>query len=178
MMETLILFAGDSNQGILYAGQALIEAAIEAGWHAACVDSGRQGDVEHCIIMLSRKPLQRGPAAMPEVGLLASLSAADAFERTIEPGGLLVLNAREIRRPALRRDVDVVMVPVAETPEDPSLATLTLLGALVALTDWASLDEVMRVVRKSCVGDAACKAFQRGAFFVEEMLTSASAEAA
>ncbi len=177
-MEALILFAGNSNQGILYAGQAFIEAAIEGGWHAACVDSGRQRDVEHCVIMLSRKPLRRGPAAMPEVGMLASLPAADAFERAIKPGGLLVLNAQEIRRPVLRRDVDVVMVPVAETPEDPSLATLTLLGALVALTDWTPVDEVMTVVRKSCVGDEACKAFQRGAFFVEEMLTSASAEAA
>jgi 2-oxoglutarate ferredoxin oxidoreductase subunit gamma len=177
-MEKRILFAGNSDQGILYAGQVLIEAAVEAGWHAACIDSGRQGNVEHCIIMLSREPLQRGRAAMPEVGMLTSLSAADAFERTIKPGGLLVLNATEIRRPVLRRDVDVVMVPTREATEDPSLATLTLLGALVALTDWTTIDEVMTVVRKSCKGDTACDAFQQGASFIEEMMMNASAEAA
>jgi 2-oxoglutarate ferredoxin oxidoreductase subunit gamma len=176
-MEKHILFAGNSDQGILYAGQVLIEAAVEAGWHAACVDSGRQGDVVHCIIALGHEPLQRGPA-MPEVGMLVNLPAADAFERAIRPGGLLVLNATGIRRPVLRRDVDVVMVPAGEDGDDPSLATLTLLGALVALTGWMPVDAVMAVVNKSCVGDAACAAFRRGAVFVEEMLMNTSTEAA
>ena len=177
-MEKRILFAGNSDQGILYAGQVLIEAAVEAGWHAACVESGRQGDVAYCSIVLSRKPLHRGQAAMPEVGMLVSLPAADAFERMVRPGGLLVLNATDIRRPVLRRDVDVVMVPVAENPADPSLATLTLLGALVTLAGWMPVDQVMTVVDKSCVGDAACAAFRRGVSFVEEMLINASSEAA
>jgi len=177
-MEKRILFAGNSDQGILYAGQVLIEAAVEAGWHAACIDSGRQGDVEHCIIVISRDPLRRSHAAMPEVGMLVSLPAADAFERAVRPGGLLVLNASDIRRPVLRRDVDVVMVPVQEDAADPALATLTLLGALVTLTGWMPVDEVMTVVDKSCVGDAACAAFRRGVSFVEEMLVNASSEAA
>jgi len=176
-MEKRILFAGNSDQGILYAGQVLIEAAVEAGWHAACIDSGRQGDVVHCIIALDREPVRRGPA-MPEVGVLTSLPAADAFERAIRPGGLLVLNATDVRRPVLRRDVDVVMVPAGDHKDDPSLATMTMLGVLVALTGWMSVDEVMTVVNKSCVGDAACAAFRRGAAFVDEMLLNASTEAA
>jgi 2-oxoglutarate ferredoxin oxidoreductase subunit gamma len=176
-MEKRILFAGNSDQGVLYAGQVFIEAAVEAGWHAACIDSGRQGDVVYCIIALSRDPLRRGPA-MPEVGMLVSLPAADAFERSIRPGGLLVLNGNAIRRPVLRRDVDVVMVPVDAEPEDPSLATLTLLGALAALTGWMPVDDAVAVVHKSCVGNAACQAFRQGVTFVEEMLKNTEAEAA
>jgi hypothetical protein len=53
-----------------------------------------------------------------------------------------------------------------------------LLGALVALTGWMSIEEVMAVVRKSCVGDAACTAFLDGAMFVEEMLMNVSSKAA
>jgi hypothetical protein len=53
-----------------------------------------------------------------------------------------------------------------------------MLGALVALTGWMSVEEVMTVVNKSCVGDAACAAFRRGAAFVDEMLLNASTEAA
>jgi 2-oxoglutarate ferredoxin oxidoreductase subunit gamma len=179
MMEKYILFAGHSRQGILYVGQVLIESAMEGGWYASCVESGRQGDVVHCWIRISSDPLHRGGAAMPDVAMLASLPAADAFERTIKPGGLLVLNAADIRRPVLRRDVDVVMVPTNQaTGADPSLPTLTLLGALVALTGWMSIEEVMGVVRKSCVGDAACTAFLDGAMFVEEMLMNVSSKAA
>ena len=177
-MAKHILFAGNSDQGILYAGQVLIEAAVEAGWHAACISSRLQGEVVHCMIAINGEPLQRRDAGMPDVGMLVSLPAADAFERTIRPKGLLVLNAALIRRPILRRDVDVVMVPVSETGNDPSLATLTLLGALVALTGWMSVDDVMKVVRRSCVGDATCNAFRQGAMFVEEMLVSASSAAA
>ncbi len=177
-MEKRILFAGNSDQGILYAGQVLIEAAVEAGWHAACIDSGRQGEVVFCAIHITTSDMQRRGASLPDVGMLASLSAADAFERAIRPGGLLVLNASAIRRPVLRRDVDVVMVPTEDAGADPSLSTLTLLGALVALTGWMPVDEVMTVVSKSCVGDAACQAFRRGATFVEEMLVNASSEAA
>ncbi len=178
-MEKRILFAGDSDQDILYAGQVLIEAAVEAGWRAACVDSGRQGDVIYCSILLSTEPLSRSGAAMPDVGVLGSLSAANVFERMIKPRGLLVLNASDIRRPVLRRDVDVVMAPASPlSAEDPSLVTMTLLGVLVSLTGWMSVDDVMLVVRKSCVGDAACAAFRYGVAFVEEMVMNASSEAA
>jgi len=178
-MEKRILFAGNSDQGILYAGQVLIEAAVEAGWRAACVDSGRQGDVIYCSILLSKEPLSRSGLGMPDVGMLGSLSAADVFERTVKPRGLLVLNASEIRRPVLRRDVDVVMAPVYPmAAEDPTLATLTLLGVLVSLTGWMPVDDVMQVVRRSCVGDAACDAFRYGVTFVEEMVMNASSEAA
>jgi hypothetical protein len=71
------------------------------------------------------------------------------------------------------------MVPTHQAKgADPSLPTLTLLGALVALTGWMSIDEVMGVVRKSCVGEAACAAFLDGAMFVEEMLLNVSSKAA
>ena len=176
-MEKRILFAGNPDQGILYAGQTLIEALVEAGWRAACVDALQQGNLSHCTILIGDEPLGRS-ATMPEIGLLASLPAANAFERAIRPGGLLVLNGSAIRRPVLRRDVDVIMVPVEEDAEDPTLATLTLLGALVALTGWAPVERVLSVVNKSCVGNTACRAFRQGVEFVEEMLESAAPEAA
>ncbi len=178
-MEKRILFAGNSDQGILYAGQVLIEAAVEAGWRAACVDSGRQGDVIYCSILLSKDLLSRSGVGMPDVGMLGSRPAADIFERTIKPGGLLVLNAADIRRPVLRRDVDVVMAPAFPgAAQDPALVTLTLLGVLVSLTGWMAVDDVMQVVRRSCVGDAECAAFRYGVTFVEEMVMNASSEAA
>ncbi len=177
-MVNRILFAGNSEQNILYAGQVLIEAAADAGWHAICVDSGCQAGVEHCVIMLGREPLRRESKELPNVGVLASLAAADVFERSIRPGGLLVLNAAQIRRPVLRRDADVFMVPVAITPEDPALATMTLLGALISITGWISVESALAVVRKSCMGDRVCAAFRSGAAFVDQMLVGASSKAA
>jgi len=176
-MEKVILFAGHPQQGILYVGQVLIESALEAGWRAACISSDLQMGVMHCTVMLSDQPIQKHPAAAPDIGVLLSLPAANYFERAVKSGGLLVMNASEIRRPMLRHDADVVLVPTGqEETGDPALAALTLLGALIALTGWMSVKQVMQVVRKTCVGENACTAFQRGALFVEDVLASASTE--
>lgn len=178
IMEKVILFAGHAEQGILYVGQVLIEAALEAGWRAACISSDMQMDVMHCTVMISDQPIQQRHVAAPDIGVLLSLSAANYFERAVKSGGLLVMNASEIRRPLLRRDADVALVPTEqEEAGDPALAALTLLGALIALTGWMPVSQVMQVVRRTCVDEDACSAFQRGALFIEDMLVSASTEA-
>lgn len=179
MMEKHLLIAGHPQQNILFAGHIFLEAAIEAGWRAACMDSGEQGEVAFCTLVIRKETAPGRRAAMPDAALLASLDAANVFERTVKPGGLLVLNARAMRRPTLRRDVDVVVIPVSDAAKaDPALATLTLLGALAALTGWVSVDDVRVILRKSCTGEAACRAFDEGVAFIDTMLLNSASAAA
>ena len=173
VMEKYVLFAGNPDQGIRYVGELFIEALAEAGWHAVCVTSSVQAGVAQCLVAISDQSISERYRSSPDVGVMLSQAAADRYESAIKPAGLLVMNASAIRRPALRRDTDVVFVPTEQEEEDadPILSTLIVFGALMALTGWASQEEVMEVVRKACTKDEACRALQRGIAFIDDMAT-------
>ncbi|HEY80571.1 MAG TPA: hypothetical protein G4O05_05770 [Caldilineae bacterium] len=177
-MEAHILFAGDLDQGILYVSQVFLEAAMEEGWRAVRVSSSEQDGVIQCQVVISDDALARLQRAQPDVALLASCKAADLLEYSVKPDGLLIMNASQVRRPARRHDVDVVFAPTE--PEDgdkePVLASAILLGALIALTGWVSLDRVSRILQKSCKDEAICWAFRRGAAYVESIGRIADAQ--
>lgn len=168
-----MLFAGDPDQGVRYVGKLFIEALAEAGWHAVCVTSGVQAGVAQCLVAMNDHPVSERYRASPDVGVMLSQAAADRYESAIKPAGLLVMNASAIRRPALRRDTDVVFVPTEQEEEgaDPILSTLIVFGALMALTGWASQEDVMAIVRKACTEDEACQALQRGIAFIDDMVS-------
>ncbi len=177
-MNAHILFAGALDQGILYVSQIFLEAAMEEGWRAVCISSTEQDGVIQCHVAISDDTAARLQRAQPDVALLASRKAADLLEYSVKPDGLLIMNASQVRRPARRHDVDVVFVPTEPEGEDkePALASVILLGALIALTGWVSLDRVSRILRKSCKDETICGAFRRGAAYVESIGRIADAQ--
>ncbi len=170
-MEAHILFAGAPDQGVLYVSQVFLEAAMEEGWHAACLSSSSRGEITQCLVAVSDAPLVRSHAAQPDVALLASARAADQLEYSVKPNGLLILNASQVRRPPRRHDVDVIFAPTEPDggEEDPALATIILLGALVSLTGWLSPDSVSKILQRSCKDEAVCQAFRRGVAYIESI---------
>ncbi len=171
-MNVYILFAGNPDQGILYVGQIFMEAAIEAGLHTACLRAISRGAVSQCTIFISDERIVRRQQAPPDVVILASRPAADLLEYSVRPDGLLIMNASQLQRPPFRHNADVILVPTdavgAET--DPVRATVALLGTLVALTDWFSPEDVLKIIEKSCKDEGLCRAFQYGASYVEEII--------
>ena len=171
-MEKRVLFAGNPEQDILYVSHIFVEAAIEAGWYAMRLTSGVRAGVAHCTVAISHQPISNTSYAPPDIGVFFSLPAADRFEQTIMPNGLLVMNATAIRRPILRHDVDVALVPTTPEEEecDPTLSALILLGALIALTGWTSQEEMIGAVRRACSKGEACRALLRGMAFVRDIV--------
>ncbi len=168
-MEAYVLFAGAPDQGILYVSQVFLEAAMEEGWRAVCISSSSQGQVLQCLMVISDAPLAPTPHSPPDVIVLASREAAEMLEYSVKPGGLLIMNASQVRRPPRRHDVDVVMAPTEPDggEKDPVRASVILLGALVSLTGWISPESVATILQKSCKDKALCEAFRRGVSYVE-----------
>ncbi len=171
-MNVYILFAGSPDQGILYVSQVFMEAAIEAGLHAACLRATSRGAVTHCTILISDEPIVRRQQASPDVVILASRAAADLLEYSVKPDGLLIINASQLQRPPFRHNTDVILVPTdaVGAERDPVRATVALLGTLVALTNWFSPENVLKIIKKSCKDEGICQAFQYGVAYVEEII--------
>jgi len=173
-MKKYVLFAGDPEQGVRYVCELFIETLIDAGWHAACVTSGVQTGVAHCLVVIADHPVSRHNRASPDVGVMLSQTAADRYEAAIKPAGLLVMNAGAIRRPTMRCDADVVFVPTGQQEEDadPLLGALIVFGALMTLTGWASREDVMAIARKACAKAETHQALQRGMVFIDDMVSA------
>ena len=161
-MEAYILFAGDSNQGILYVCHALLETAMEEGWYAEMLSAQTRDELTQCLIAMSNIPLSPRPHIQPDVGVLANRFAADQLENSIKPGGLLIMNATQVRRPPRRHDIDIIMAPTEPEAEDPVRVSMTLLGTLIGLTGWVDPNHMARVLKKIDRDETWCKAFWRG----------------
>ncbi len=152
-MQTEIMIAGFGGQGVLFAGQLLSYAAMEAGKEVTWIPSygpEMRGGTANCTVIISDEeigaPLVRSPWGV----VAMNLPSLDKYEPTVRPGGVLVLNSSLMNRPAYRTDIKVVSVPANELAEqlgDRRLANMVLLGGLLANLPVISLEQVEEAIR-------------------------------
>jgi 2-oxoglutarate ferredoxin oxidoreductase subunit gamma len=136
-MQTEIILSGFGGQGMLFAGQLMAYAALDAGKHVTWFPSygpEMRGGTAHCVVIVSDdeigSPVVRNPAAV----VIMNLPSLDKYEPLVKAGGTLVVNASLVDRAPTRGDVDSTMVPaisIAEGIGDKRLANLVMLGALL-----------------------------------------------
>ncbi len=136
-MQTEIILSGFGGQGMLFAGQLLAYAALDAGKHVTWFPSygpEMRGGTAHCVVIVSDEeigsPIVRNPAAV----VIMNLPSLDKYEALVRAGGTLVVNASLVDRAPARADVDSTMVPaisIAEEIGDKRLANMVMLGALL-----------------------------------------------
>ena len=136
-MQTEIILSGFGGQGMLFAGQLLAYAALDAGKHVTWFPSygpEMRGGTAHCVVIVSDdeigSPIVRNPVAV----IVMNLPSLDKYESLVRSGGTLVVNASLVDRAPSRADVDSTMVPaisIAEEIGDKRLANLVMLGALL-----------------------------------------------
>ena len=152
-MQTEIMIAGFGGQGVLFAGQLLSYAAMEAGKEVTWIPSygpEMRGGTANCTVIISDEeigaPLVRSPWAV----IAMNLPSLDKYEPTVRPGGVLVLNSSLMNRPAVRTDIKVVSVPANELAEqlgDRRLANMVLLGGLLANLPVIPLEQIEDAIR-------------------------------
>ena len=137
-MQTEIIIAGFGGQGVLFAGQLLAYAGMDAGRNVTWIPSygpEMRGGTANCTVIISDEeigsPMVRNPAAV----IAMNLPSLDKYESVIKPGGLLVVNSTMINHPITRTDIYVAMVPGSEIAEmlgDKRMTNMVLLGGLLA----------------------------------------------
>ncbi len=137
-MQTEILIAGFGGQGVLFAGQLLAYAGMDAGKEVTWIPSygpEMRGGTANCTVIISDEEIGSPLVHYPAAVIAMNLPSLDKYESSVRPGGVLVVNSSIISRPVRRTDLRVVTVPgneIAESLGDKRMTNMVLLGGLLA----------------------------------------------
>ena len=138
-MQTEIMIAGFGGQGILFAGQLLAYAAMDAGMEVTWIPSygpEMRGGTANCTVIIADEEIGAPTVRNPKAALVFNLPSFDKYEPLVIPGGVLVANQSLIDRGFQRtRHPNAVMIPaneIAEALGDKRLTNMVMLGALLA----------------------------------------------
>ncbi len=136
-MQTEILISGFGGQGVLFAGQLLAYAAMDAGKEVTWIPSygpEMRGGTANCTIIIADEPIGAPIVRYPQAVIALNLPSLDKYESLVKPGGVLIVNQSLVDRPVKRTDIHVVMIPgneIAEAIGNKRLLNIITLGALL-----------------------------------------------
>ncbi|NMB89126.1 MAG: 2-oxoacid:ferredoxin oxidoreductase subunit gamma [Chloroflexi bacterium] len=137
-MQTEIIFSGFGGQGVLFAGQLLAYAAMDAGYEVTWIPSygpEMRGGTANCTVIIADEEIGSPLVEHPQAVVAMNLPSLDKYEALVRPGGLVVVNSSIIERPLQRTDVHLVAIPanqIAEELGDRRMTNMALTGGLLA----------------------------------------------
>ena len=153
-MKAELIIAGFGGQGVLFAGQLLAHAALNAGlqttWYPSYGPEMRGGTAS-CTVVISDEPIGSPVVARPQAAIVLNLPSLERYEPLVRPGGLLIVNASLIDREVRRDDLDVIEIAaddVAAELGDPRLTNMVLVGALLARQPLFTQEHVMATLER------------------------------
>jgi 2-oxoglutarate ferredoxin oxidoreductase subunit gamma len=151
-MQTEILIAGFGGQGILFAGQLLAYAAMDAGWEVTWIPSygpEMRGGTANCTVIVSDEEIGSPTVRNPKAALVFNLPSLDRYEPLVVPGGVLVANASLINRGFQRADLLAASLPaneIAESLGDKRMTNMVMLGGMLGLLPVLPIDAVEKAL--------------------------------
>ena len=136
-MQTEVIFAGFGGQGVLFAGQILAFAGMDAGKEVTWMPSygpEMRGGTANCTVIVADEEIGSPLIRNPKAAVVMNLPSLDKYENTVVSDGILIVNASLVDRQVRRQDLDYLMVPaveIAETIGNKRLMNMVLLGALL-----------------------------------------------
>lgn len=137
-MQTEIIVAGFGGQGVLFAGQLLTYAAMDAGKEVTWIPSygpEMRGGTANCTVVISDEEIGSPQVRNPQAVIALNLPSLDKYEPLVRAGGVLVVNSSIVNRPVERKDILSIALPgneIAEEIGDKRMTNVVLLGALLA----------------------------------------------
>ncbi len=131
-MQTSFIFAGFGGQGVMFAGQLLAYAGMDAGLEVTWIPSygpEMRGGTAHCTVMLSDVPIGSPLVSMPDVVLAFNLPSFDKYAEAVAPGGLLVYNESLVPERCARTDIEII--PLAASAQAEALGNARVLNMVM-----------------------------------------------
>jgi len=147
-MQTEILIAGFGGQGVLFAGQVLAYAAMDAGYEVTWFPSygpEMRGGTANCTVIIADEEIGSPLVAHPHALVVLNAPSLDKFEPQVVPGGVIVANASLLHRDIQRDDVHALALKanhIAESLGDRRLANMVMLGALLPHLPMLTLEQI------------------------------------
>jgi 2-oxoglutarate ferredoxin oxidoreductase subunit gamma len=137
-MQTEIIIAGFGGQGVLFAGQLLAYAAMDAGKEVTWIPSygpEMRGGTANCTVIIADEEIGAPTVRNPKAAVVLNLPSFDKYEPLVAPGGVLIVNQSLVDRGFRRADLNAVLIPASEIAEqmgNKRLTNMVMLGALLA----------------------------------------------
>src|SRR5512140_2640714 len=151
-MQKEIIIAGFGGQGVLFGGQVLAYAAMDAGKEVTWIPSygpEMRGGTANCTVVIADEEIGSAMVEHPPLAIALNLPSFDKYEQELQSGGTLLVNKSMVDRPAPRADTHVVFVPcndIAEEIGDKKLLNMVAIGALITALPVLSLDDVRKAL--------------------------------
>ncbi|MDA3850259.1 MAG: 2-oxoacid:acceptor oxidoreductase family protein [Spirochaetaceae bacterium] len=136
-MTEEIIVAGFGGQGVLLAGKMLAVAAMRQGKHVSHIPSygaEMRGGTANCSVVISDEEIASPTIEHPSVLIVLNEPSLKKFEKTMAPGGLLLVNTTLIKAKAEREDIKVVyqdFTDFAREAGSDKSANMAALGCLI-----------------------------------------------
>jgi len=147
-MQKEIILSGFGGQGIMFAGQILTYAAMDAGKAVTWIPSygpEMRGGTANCTVVIADEEIGSPVVKNPDLALVMNLPSLDKYEPLVKPGGWLVVNESMVDRTVRRKDITAVAIPcnkIAEELGSPRLANMVAIGALMVGLDVLTLADL------------------------------------
>src|SRR5512143_339999 len=152
-MQTEVIFAGFGGQGVLFAGQVLAFAAMDAGHDVTWMPSygpEMRGGTANCTVVIADEEIGSPTVKDPTAAVVMNLPSLDKFEPLVAPGGVLIVNSSLVNRDPTRTDITWVMIPAQEIAEmigPRRLLNMVMLRALLDKLPIISMDELKTALK-------------------------------
>ena len=151
-MQKEILIAGFGGQGVLFGGQVLAYAAMDAGKEVTWIPSygpEMRGGTANCTVIIADDEIGSPLVKNPPLAIALNLPSFDKYEESLAPGGTLIVNQSMVDRGARREDINVIFVPcneIAEEIGDKKLLNMVAVGALLTVLPEITLHDVEKAL--------------------------------
>ncbi len=187
-MKFEVILAGFGGQGILFAGNLLAQAGMEAGLHVTFLPvygPEMRGGTCNCTVVLSDREIASPVVTRPKALLIMNRPSFEKFIPRLRRGGLAVVNASLVPEEAAREFSDrrFLFIPADELAEEervPGLGNMAALGALVAASGIIPPEKILSGLQSLLPPERAHllepnrRVFQRGYAFASQNSLTAS----
>jgi 2-oxoglutarate ferredoxin oxidoreductase subunit gamma len=183
-MQTELILSGFGGQGIMFAGQIISYAAMDAGKQVTWIPSygpEMRGGTANCTVVIADEEIGSPVVKNPDAALAMNLPSLDKYEPMIKPGGVLVVNASMVDRAPLRTDIQFISVPCNEIAEElgnTRLSNMVAVGALMEMASVLTVEDIVAALTAHMPGrhqhllPKNVEAIKRGAQYVREHRTA------
>ena len=151
-MQKEIIIAGFGGQGVLFSGQVLAYAAMDAGLDVTWIPSygpEMRGGTANCTVVIADNEIGSPLVKNPPLAIALNLPSFTKYEDVVASGGTLIVNQSMVDHEAQRDDINVIFVPcneIAEEIGDKKLMNMVAMGALLTALPELTLTDIEKAL--------------------------------
>ena len=153
--EQRVKIAGFGGQGVLSAGVLLANCAITSGLHATWLPSygpEMRGGTANASVIVGTDEIGSPLVDNPTTLIAMNGPSLDAFESSVVPNGLVVVNASIVRSESTRDDLRFYPIPASDIAQEIGFlgaANVVMIAAYAAIEGFPDVEILKRVIPHS-----------------------------